>query len=135
MLQSDIGRRLTPKRTCIARSFHWTKQIFGPPSSVASPICSATNVREFAVSNALAASHAHRAALPRQPSARDLIAELRRHRKALGLKQYVFALEAGIPQPRLCGYETGRLAGERMELRTLLRWIEALGGQVTVVWE
>ena len=81
-----------------------------------------------------ALAHSHRAALPRQPSARDLIAELRRHRKALGLKQYVFALEAGIPQPRLCGYETGRLAGERMELRTLLRWVEALGGRVTVEW-
>ena len=82
-----------------------------------------------------AASLARRAALPRQPSARDLIAELRRHRKALGLKQYVFALEAGIPQPRLCGYETGSRPGEQMQLRTLLRWVEALGGDVTISWK
>ena len=84
---------------------------------------------------ALAHALNHRAALPRQPSARDLIAELRRHRKALGLKQYVFALEAGIPQPRLCGYETGSRPGEQMQLRTLLRWVDALGGKLRVEWE
>ena len=68
-------------------------------------------------------------------TARALIAELRQRRKALGLKQYSFAAEVGIAQPRLCGYETGSRPGEHMQLRTLLRWVDALGGTVRIEWK
>ena len=76
-----------------------------------------------------------REALDRRNPARALIADLRWRRKALGLKQYAFAMEAGIPQPRLCGYETGSRPGEQMELRTFIRWVSALGGTVRIEWK
>ena len=78
---------------------------------------------------------ANREALDRRVTARALIAELRQRRIALGLKQYIFADEVGIAQPRLSDYETGSRPGEQMQMRTFLRWVEALDGRVTVVWE
>ncbi len=58
------------------------------------------------------------------------IYKLRTLRKSLGITQVQLAARLGVSQIRISQIENGRL--EKFELGTLIRYVEALGGELEV---